>query len=152
MGARPPGQGGPAGICAYCGVKGHYRSQCAELTANLNAQRVRIWQGDFYFLGSWEKIEGIPRDVVQAENPAGPSQTKPEATLASGVVVGAEWCPLVVGAEVWTVQSDENQRGRRLWDPAFRLRGRRRRRSWPRVLLVDLRPCSASRSWCWSLQ
>ncbi|KNZ44213.1 hypothetical protein VP01_9402g1, partial [Puccinia sorghi] len=73
-GARPPGQGVPAGICAYCGLKKHYQSQCAELTADLNAQRVRIWQGDFYFPGSQEKIEGIPRDVVRAENLAGPSQ------------------------------------------------------------------------------
>ncbi|KNZ48358.1 hypothetical protein VP01_5721g1, partial [Puccinia sorghi] len=61
---RPPGHSGPAGICAYCGVKGHYRSQCAELTANLNAQQVRIWQGEFYFPGLWEKIKGIPQDVV----------------------------------------------------------------------------------------
>ncbi|KNZ63890.1 hypothetical protein VP01_10886g1, partial [Puccinia sorghi] len=105
-GARPPGHGGPAGICAYCGVKGNYQSQCAELTANLNAQRVRIWQGDFYFPGLWEKIKGIPPYVVAA-NPVGPSQTKPEATLSSGVVMGAEWCLPVVGAEVWMVQSDE---------------------------------------------
>ncbi|KNZ61514.1 hypothetical protein VP01_13904g1 [Puccinia sorghi] len=45
--------------------------------------------------------------MVRAANPAGPSQPKPDATLASGVVVGAEWCPPVVGAEVRTVQSDE---------------------------------------------
>ena len=106
-GTRPPGQGGPVGTCTYCGVKGHYRSQCADLTADLNAHRVRIWQGDFYFPGSREKIEGIPRDVVRAANPAGPSQSKPDATSASGVVVGAEWCPPVVGAEVRTVHSDE---------------------------------------------
>ncbi|KNZ48903.1 hypothetical protein VP01_5334g1, partial [Puccinia sorghi] len=36
-----------------------------------------------------------------------PSQPKPDATSASGVVVGAEWCPLVVGAEVQMVQSNE---------------------------------------------
>ncbi|KNZ45654.1 hypothetical protein VP01_7942g1, partial [Puccinia sorghi] len=53
---------------------------------------------DFYFPGSREKIEGIPQDVVQAANPEGSSQAKPEATSASGVVVGAE---------VWAVQSDE---------------------------------------------
>ncbi|KNZ47769.1 uncharacterized protein VP01_6161g1, partial [Puccinia sorghi] len=106
-GTRPPGQGGPVGICAYCRAKGHYWSQCADLMADLNAQRVRIWQGDFYFPGSREKIEGIPQDVVQAANPVGPSQPKPDATLASGVVVGAEWCPPVVGAEVRTVQSNE---------------------------------------------
>ncbi|KNZ58142.1 hypothetical protein VP01_1992g2, partial [Puccinia sorghi] len=105
----PPGQGCPAGICAYCGVKGHYWSQCAELTANLNAQRVRIWQGDFYFPGSREKIKGIPRDMVRAANPEGSSQTKPEATSASGVVVGAEWHPPVVGAEVRAVQSDKRK-------------------------------------------
>ncbi|KNZ60905.1 hypothetical protein VP01_14842g1, partial [Puccinia sorghi] len=40
-------------------------------------------------------------------NLAGPSQPKPDATLASGVVVGAEWCPPVVVAEIWTVKSDE---------------------------------------------
>ncbi|KNZ47803.1 hypothetical protein VP01_6121g1, partial [Puccinia sorghi] len=38
-GVRPPTQGGSAGICAYCGEKGHYFSQCAELTTNLNAQQ-----------------------------------------------------------------------------------------------------------------
>lgn len=72
-GVRPPTQGGSAGICAYCGEKGHYRSQCAELTANLNAQRVHILQGDFYFPELWEKIEGVPRNVVQAANPEGPA-------------------------------------------------------------------------------
>ncbi|KNZ64409.1 hypothetical protein VP01_1031g2 [Puccinia sorghi] len=43
LGTRPAGQGGPVGTCAYCGAKGHYRTQCTDLTANLNAQRVRIW-------------------------------------------------------------------------------------------------------------
>ncbi|KNZ60952.1 hypothetical protein VP01_14775g1, partial [Puccinia sorghi] len=84
-------------------AKGHYLSQCTDL----NPQRVRIWQGDFYFPGSREKIEGIPRDVVRVANPAGPSQPKPDANAASGIVVGAEWCPPVVGAEVRTVHSDE---------------------------------------------
>ncbi|KNZ63987.1 hypothetical protein VP01_10793g1 [Puccinia sorghi] len=45
---------GPSGICAYCGVKGHYRTQCSDLTANFNAQQVRIWKGDFYFPGAGE--------------------------------------------------------------------------------------------------
>ncbi|KNZ63892.1 hypothetical protein VP01_10881g1 [Puccinia sorghi] len=38
-GTRSPGPGGPVGTCTYCGVKGHYRSQCADLTADLNAHR-----------------------------------------------------------------------------------------------------------------
>ncbi|KNZ47697.1 hypothetical protein VP01_620g2, partial [Puccinia sorghi] len=56
-GTRPLGQGGPVGICTYCGAKGNYRSQCADLTADLNAHWVRIWKGDFYFPGSREKIK-----------------------------------------------------------------------------------------------
>ncbi|KNZ43801.1 hypothetical protein VP01_9850g1, partial [Puccinia sorghi] len=53
-----------------------------------------------------------PTDIASpisatAANTEGSSQAKAEATLASGVVVGAEWCPPVVGAEVWVVQSDE---------------------------------------------
>ncbi|KNZ45413.1 hypothetical protein VP01_8150g1, partial [Puccinia sorghi] len=31
-GVRWPTQGGSDGICAYCGEKGHYHSQCAELS------------------------------------------------------------------------------------------------------------------------
>ncbi|KNZ46328.1 hypothetical protein VP01_7355g1, partial [Puccinia sorghi] len=106
-GVRPPGQGGSAGICTNCGEKGHYLSQCAELTTDFNAQQVHIWQGDFYFSGSREKIGGSPHDVVWVANLEGPAQAKPEATSASGVVMGAEWGPTVVGAEVWVVQSNE---------------------------------------------
>ncbi|KNZ61527.1 hypothetical protein VP01_13895g1, partial [Puccinia sorghi] len=67
------------------------------------------------------------RSRVFLANPAGPSQTKPEATLASRVVVGVEWCPPVVGVEVRTVQSNKliNQRGRRRRDPVFWLWGRK---------------------------
>ncbi|KNZ56917.1 hypothetical protein VP01_2287g2 [Puccinia sorghi] len=59
------------------------------------------------FPGSWEKIKGIPQDVVWVANPEGSSQAKPEATLAIVVIVGAEWCPPMVGAEVRAVQSNE---------------------------------------------
>ncbi|KNZ64583.1 hypothetical protein VP01_10125g1, partial [Puccinia sorghi] len=63
---------------------GHYWSQCAELTADLNAQGVRIWQGEFYFPGSQEKIKGIPRDMVRAANPEESSQAKLKATSKWG--------------------------------------------------------------------
>ncbi|KNZ57921.1 hypothetical protein VP01_203g9 [Puccinia sorghi] len=107
LGVRPPPQGGSAGICSYFGEKGHYRSQCAELTTNLNGQRVHIWQGDFYFLGSREKTKGVPCNVLRAVNPEGPAQAKTEATSASNMLVGEEWCPPVVGEEVWVVKSDK---------------------------------------------
>ena len=109
-GPRPPGPtGGSSGVCAYCGETGHYRSQCTELTADLNARRVRIWQGEFYFPGSRDRIEAaIPRDAVRAANPeAAPASSKPEVTTSSGVVVGAEWRPPEVGAEVRAVKSGE---------------------------------------------
>lgn len=104
---QPPNQGGAAGACAYCREKGHYCSQCVELTADLNAQQVRIWQGEIYFPGSREKIDGIPCDMERVAGPHGPSQAKLEATLSSKVVVGTEWQPPVVGAKVLEIQSNE---------------------------------------------
>ncbi|KNZ45382.1 hypothetical protein VP01_8189g1, partial [Puccinia sorghi] len=70
---------------------------------------------------------GIPQDVVWAANPAAPSQKTPEATSASGVVVGVEWCPLVVGAEVWTVQSDERElKGKEMAGPSVPAPGKKK--------------------------
>ncbi|KNZ44932.1 hypothetical protein VP01_867g6, partial [Puccinia sorghi] len=78
-----------------------------ERSSRVWTQRIRIWQGDFYFLGLQDNIEGIPHDVVRVTNTEFSSQAKLESTSASGAVVGAEWCPPVVVAEVQAVQFDE---------------------------------------------
>ncbi|KNZ62908.1 hypothetical protein VP01_1208g1 [Puccinia sorghi] len=102
-GVRPPTHGGSAGICAYWGEKGYYLSKCVELTADLNTQRVRIWQGDFYFPGSRENIKGVPCNVAGGIfGRASPGQTRGHLRKRCGC--GSS---LVVGAEVWVVQSDE---------------------------------------------
>ncbi|KNZ59422.1 uncharacterized protein VP01_1734g3, partial [Puccinia sorghi] len=62
-----------------------------------------------------------------AANPEGSSQAKPEATLASGVVVGAEWCPPVVRVEVWVAQSaNQKSKGKEMAGPSVLALGKKK--------------------------
>ncbi|EFP80080.1 uncharacterized protein PGTG_05305 [Puccinia graminis f. sp. tritici CRL 75-36-700-3] len=97
--------------CSYCGVAGHFKAQCEDLTTDIKTLGVRPVMRDYYLDG--KKIEAaIPRDEVRrrrsTENSVGGKGKEAKVKSHIGILErGRVWTPPAVSAEVRAVEAEE---------------------------------------------